>query len=163
GGDGIKCTKSAVTISGGTMNIKASNDALQAETTVDISGGIINACGDRGITAIESINITGGTVLATATDNQATNVSSTQGTMLMTYATEWKKGNAIGVVENGTTVFSANPIKKFTYVLVSSPELKADATYSVLTGGINMRHGTQAESNFDMIDIVTEFLDVHEN
>ena len=163
GGDGIKSTKGDVAISGGTMDIKASNDAIQAETTVDISGGIINACGDRGITAIESLNITGGTVLATATDNQATNVTSTQGAMLMTYATEWKKGNAIDVVENGTTVFSANPIKKFTYVLVSSPELKADATYSVLTGGANMQHSTPAEGNFVMIDIVTEFLDVQGN
>ena len=131
-----------------------------AETTVDISGGIINACGDRGITAIESINITGGTVLATATDNQVTNITSTQGAMLMTYTAEWKKGNVIDVVNNGTTVLSATPIKKFTYALVSSPELKADATYSVLTGGINMQHGTPTELSFVMTGAVTEFTGV---
>ena len=157
GGDGIKSTKGALTISGGAINIKASNDALQAETTVDISDGIIIACGDRGITATEAVNITGGTVLATATDNQAANVTSTQGTLLMTYAAEWKKGNAIDIMINDTVVLNVIPIKKFTYALVSSPQLTAEASYSVLTGGVQMQHSTSTEGIFAMTGGVTEF------
>ncbi|MBR1822882.1 MAG: carbohydrate-binding domain-containing protein, partial [Ruminococcus sp.] len=38
-GDGIKSSKGSVAVSGGTTSIKAGNDAVQAETTIDISGG----------------------------------------------------------------------------------------------------------------------------
>lgn len=160
GGDGVKSTQGNVEISGGTLNIKASNDAIQAETTIDISDGDITACGDKGLTGVTGVNITGGNVLATATDNQVSGVTSSQGTMLMTYAAEWSKGNTISVLDNNTEIFSATPIKKFTYVLLSSPDLNASGSYTVKTADAKMLHSTSSTGVFAMNNTITEFTGV---
>lgn len=122
-GDGLKSSKGDVAIEGGTVAIKAGNDAVQAETTIDISGGTVTAGGDRGLTAVGGINITGGKVAATATDNQANSAimtGTTQGTLLLNCVDDtantdgcWKKANSFGGFE-----FT----KKFKYVLLSSPD-----------------------------------------
>ena len=121
-GDGLKSSKGDVAIEGGTVTIKAGNDAVQAETTIDISGGTLTAGGDRGLTAVGGLNITGGKVAATATDNQVDTTlmtGTTQGTLLFNCvdSTEtdgcWKKANSFGGFE-----FT----KKYKYVLLSSPD-----------------------------------------
>lgn len=149
-GDGIKSTKADVNISGGNVSVKAGNDAIQAETTIDISAGTVLACGDRGLTSITATNITGGSVCATATDSQAALVSASQGCMLLTYAAEWTKGNEIAVKSGATTVYAATPNKKFDYVLLSSPDLTTSAAYSLYTGGQQMKHSADATGVFQM-------------
>lgn len=149
-GDGIKSTQADVAISGGSVSIKAGNDAIQAETTLDISAGTVLACGDRGLTSLVATNITGGSVCATATDYQASLVSATQGCMLLTYAAEWTKGNEISVQSGNTAVFAATPIKKFDYVLMSSPDMTDSAAYSLYTGGVQMKHSNDATGVFQM-------------
>lgn len=149
-GDGIKSTKADVNISGGNVSVKAGNDAIQAETTIDISAGTLLACGDRGLTSITATNITGGSVCATATDSQAALVRASQGCMLLTYAAEWTKGNEIAVKSGATTVYAATPNKKFDYVLMSSPDLTTSAAYSLYTGGQQMKHSADAAGVFQM-------------
>ena len=68
-GDGIKSSKGNVDIESGEISIKCGNDAIQAETAINISGGDVSAFGDRGLTSAGTISISGGSVLATATDN----------------------------------------------------------------------------------------------
>ena len=129
-GDGIKSSKGAVAVSGGTTSIKAGNDAVQAETTIDISGGTLIAGGDRGLTAVTGINITGGDVYATATDNQVDEkllTGTTQTTALLNCIDDstnekdgtWKKANAI--VPNDTK--GVEFTKKYKYVLVSTASI----------------------------------------
>ena len=149
-GDGIKSTQADVAISGGSVSIKAGNDAIQAETTLDISAGTVLACGDRGLTSLVATNITGGSVCATATDYQASLVRATQGCMLLTYAAEWTNGNEISVQSGNTAVFAATPIKKFDYVLMSSPDMTDSAAYSLYTGGVQMKHSNDATGVFQM-------------
>ncbi|MCR5601356.1 MAG: carbohydrate-binding domain-containing protein [Ruminococcus sp.] len=122
-GDGIKSSKETVVFEGGTVSIKAGNDAVQAETAIDISGGYIVAGGDRGLTAVTGINITGGIVYATATDNQADEkiMTVSQSTLLLNCVNDptnekdgtWKKSNAIS---GGSKVEFT---KKYKYVLIS--------------------------------------------
>lgn len=149
-GDGIKSTKADVNISGGSVRVKAGNDAIQAETTIDISAGTVLACGDRGLTSITATNITGGSVCATATDSQAALVTAAQGCMLLTYGAEWTKGNEIAVKSGAATVYAASPIKKFDYVLLSSPDMTDSAAYSLYTGGQQMKHSGDASGVFQM-------------
>ena len=139
-GDGIKSTKGNVDISGGNISIKAKSDAVQAETTLNISGGDISACGGKGLTALESVNITGGSVLATATDEQCQTLSDVScGTMLLNFTKEWKKNNPVTLLDSsGNTVFDKNTLKKFSYALVSDENLSG--SYSVYAGGIEMEH-----------------------
>ena len=122
-GDGLKSSKGDVAIEGGTISVKAGNDAVQAGTTIDISGGTLTAGGDRGLTAATGLNITGGKVAATATDNQVDTTlmtGTTQGTLILNCIDDsansdgcWKKANSFGGFE-----FT----KKYKYVLLSSPD-----------------------------------------
>lgn len=136
-GDGLKSSKGSVAIEGGTVSIKAGNDAIQAQTTIDISGGDVLGGGDRGLTAISGINITGGTVVVTATDNQADTAimsGTTQGTMVMNFVASsetdgcWKKANAL----QGAGVNADSWKKKYAYAIISSPEIKAGSTYDMM-------------------------------
>lgn len=165
-GDGIKSTKGNVLIENGKIEIKAGNDAIQAETTIDIAGGTVTASGDRGLTSITGTNITGGRVVATATDYQAEFVSSTQGTMLLNCIDDttnsdncWKKANAISVSSNGTKLFTAAPLKKFKYVLISDPAIKSDSEYTLLneSNSLSVTHTDNTSSSFNMSAAVTSF------
>ncbi len=161
-GDGIKSTKGNVTIEGGVIGIKASNDAVQAETTIDISGGIITASGDRGLTAVTGTNITGGTVTATATDNQAELVTASQGTMLLNCADDtsqtdgcWKKANAIKVSDTLT----ASPLKKYKYVLISDASIQNGSSYNLsnVNTGAAITHTNDTMTAFSLTSSVTVF------
>lgn len=137
-GDGLKSSKGDVAIEGGAVTIKAGNDAIQSGTTIDISGGTVVAGGDRGLTAAIGLNITGGRVAATATDNQTDSTlmtGTTQGTFLLNCVDDtsntdgcWKKTNSFGGFE-----FT----KKFKYVLLSTPDYTKgkEITFDVASNG----------------------------
>lgn len=133
-GDGIKSTKDAVSIEGGSVTIKAGKDAVQAATTIDISGGYLNAGGDKSLTAETGVNITGGDVIATATDEQVSESLITAGDQpvllfnCINDATNekdgtWKKANNFEwtVMREDMNVDKHNTdfTKKYKYVLIS--------------------------------------------
>ena len=129
-GDGIKSSKGSVSVAGGSVSIKAGNDAIQTGTTIDISGGVVIAGGDRGLTATEGINITGGEVCATATDNQVdTNLLSgaTRTIVLLNCIDDatnekdgmWKKANTLVPGNTKDIEFT----KKYKYVLISTSSI----------------------------------------
>ncbi len=135
-GDGIKSTQGNVDIEGGTVQIKASSDAIQAETTINISGGDVTACGDRGLTSVTKTNITGGSVLATSSKEQVSNISCKISAMTLDYAKEWKKNNPIALTTSGKAVkFEKDTYKKFSYAFIADESL--NGSYTLYTGGIN--------------------------
>ncbi len=173
--DGIKSTKENVVIASGKINIKAGNDAVQAATALTISGGDIVANGDRGFTLDDAgvLAITGGNVLATATDyafgmnadgtaKTLDLTGCTQGMVQLSYAAEWAKGNAVTLQKNGSTVYEMTPNKKFSYVLASGSGLDASSTYQLYTGGTQMTHSGSATGEFAMTGISSAFTDVKE-
>ncbi len=162
-GDGLKSSKGNVAIEGGTVSIKAGNDAVQAETTIDISGGTVTAGGDRGLTAVVGVNITGGKVAATATDNQIDTTlmtGTTQGTLIFNCVDDtantdgcWKKVNSFGGFE-----FT----KKFKYVLLSSPDYttgKKMQFTNASNGSAVMHSGNSAE--FAVSGVINTFNEVN--
>ncbi len=168
--DGIKSTKDDVTVTSGSVSVKAGNDAIQAATDINVAGGTVVACGDRGFTLDEGgkLSITGGDVLATATDyafGSGTTVDTsgtTQTIMQLSYAAEWKKGNAITVQKSGSTVLEMTPTKKFDYVLLSGSKLSSSDTYQVYTGGTQMTHDGSTTGEFKMTSANTSFTGVTE-
>lgn len=143
-GDGIKSTKGKVTIEGGDIRIKAGNDAVQAETTLTITGGSLIAGGDRGLTGIDSVSITGGTVFAAATDNQCETLTANANAMLLNFAAEHSKDTLVILKSaDGKQVFSAAAEKKFSFALIYSPEL-SDASYTAYMGIVQLCHGGSA-------------------
>ncbi len=161
-GDGLKSSKGDVAIEGGTVTIKAGNDAIQAETTIDISSGTLTAGGDRGLTATVGLNITGGKVAATATDNQVDTklmTGTTQNTLIFNCvdSTEtdgcWKKANSFGGFE-----FT----KKYKYVLLSSPDYTKDKELS-FTNASNSSAVMHSGNSFKfaVADVINTFNEVN--
>ena len=160
-GDGIKSTQGDVMISGGEMEVKAGNDAIQGETSLQIIGGTVMANGDRGLTcALAVASISGGTVLATATDFQPTSLDAVQPVMELNFAAEWLKDQHIIVTKDGVTEFDMKPDKKFSYALISYPTLTVGATYGVSIDAQTLTQGATADTAFAMTDAMTLFTDV---
>lgn len=173
--DGLKSSKEDVSILSGKVSIKVGNDAVQAATALNISGGTVIASGDRGFTLDENgtLAITGGDVLATATDyafgmdssGAAVTVDTsgcTQGVVQLDYAAEWKKSNAVTLKKGGDTVFEMTPNKKYTYVLASGAKLSGTDSYTLYTGGTQMNHSGSDNGTFAMTGTLTKFTDVKE-
>lgn len=141
-GDGIKSTKGSLEISGGTVQIKSGKDALQSETTMTLTGGKIQACGDRGLKSGGAITLDGCTLLATATDNACENLGATaQPSMQLAFTKEWAKNNPLTLTDaSQNVVFEMNTLKKYSFALISAPDLKAGTAYALWAGGIQMEH-----------------------
>ena len=141
-GDGLKSSKGSVIVEGGEVSIRSGKDAVQAETELSISGGRVIACGDRGITSAGTINISGGELLAAATDNQCENLAATEvPALVLNFTKEWAKNNPIAIVDgSGNTVFEANTLKKFRYTIAASDKFDSGSQYKVFAGGIRVNH-----------------------
>ena len=163
-GDGIKSSKGGVAIEGGKGSIKAGNDAVQAAATIDISGGTVIAGGDRGFTATEAVNITGGEVYATATDNQvdkALLAGSTRTVALLNCIDDstnekdgmWKKANTIAASRNFDIQFA----KKYKYVLVSTTDMNGAKSCNFFNLGtdalVTHTDGKQTQLNLSNISV----------
>ena len=161
-GDGIKSGKGAVAVSGGKVSIKAGNDAVQAAATIDISGGTVIAGGDRGFTATEAVNITGGEVYATATDNQvdkAMLAGSTRTVALLNCIDDstnekdgmWKKANTLTASGNKDIQFT----KKYKYVLISESKMNGAKScgFTNASTGAAVTHTDGKQTQFNLSNI----------
>lgn len=134
-GDGIKSTKKAVIVNDGSISVKSGKDALQGETAVIIAGGSVVASGDRGITSVGTLDISGGTVFATATDNQSSYAVSnfTQPVLAVDFAGEHVKSEKFQLIPSSgaesTLTFTSK--KKYNYVLVSDEAFKRGEKYHI--------------------------------
>ncbi len=156
--DGIKSGKRNVEILSGNVTVKAGNDAVQAATSIDIAGGTVIAGGDRGFRLDDAglLNITGGDIIATATDYQLTDAAAsaasidmsgcTQTVVFLDYAAEQTKNQAITLKNGGNTVYEMTANKKFSYVIASGASL-TNGTYNLYTGNVQQGHtnGTSAD------------------
>ena len=144
-GDGIKSTKGSLSISGGTVQIKSGKDALQSDTEMTLTGGTVQACGDRGLKIGTTVTLDGCNLLATATDNPCENLGTpAQPYLQASFVKEWAKNNPIALTDNTKTiVFNANTMKKYRYAIVSSPDLQNAAGYQLWAGGIQVEQNGQ--------------------
>ena len=144
-GDGIKSTKGNLDVTGGTVQIKSGKDALQSETEMNLLGGTVQACGDRGLKAGGAITLDGTTLLATATDNACENLGATaQPSIQAAFVKEWSKNNPLTLTDTGKhAVFDMNTLKKYRYALISAPDLQTGVNYGLWAGGIQVEKNGQ--------------------
>lgn len=131
-GDGIKSTKGTVDITGGKVHVKAGKDALQAETTLTISGGKVSVGGDRGVTAPGGVTISGGQVLITAKSEKielTDNISI--GAVNLEFAEEHAKDTKLIMKNGDEEVFSVKAQKKFSYAFLASAAFDTSKEYTL--------------------------------
>jgi hypothetical protein len=131
-----------IMITGGTITVNAEGDGIDSNGSIDISGGNVYVSGptNSGNGAIDyngTANITGGTVVIAGSVGMAQGFSdtSTQYSVLYNFSTSSAAGTEVALKDaDGNVVISYTPVKQYQSVVISSPDLQKDATYTISSG-----------------------------
>ena len=142
GGQGGKTVGSdgSIKISGGTLYINSSGDGLDANGTLEISGGYTVVVGPtQGDTATldydKSAVITGGTFIGTGARGMAQTFSNSEQGVVSVSVGDQPKGTEILLKDkSGNTVIEHTPELNFAVVILSSPDIKKGDIYTVTVG-----------------------------
>ncbi len=130
----------SIVISGGTLYIKASGDGIDANGTLEITGGSVTVCGPtQGDTATLDYDvsgvITGGTFIGTGGQMMAQTFSDSKQGVIGVRVGNQEAGTKITLTDsNGNVVISYEPELPFAIVILSSPDIKKGETYKITVG-----------------------------
>lgn len=142
GGPGDMSTNSSgsIIISGGTIYINSSGDGLDANGTLEISGGYTTIVGPtHGDTATLDYDstgtITGGTFIGTGASGMAQTFSNSEQGVIAVSVGNQSSGTEIVLKDSkGNVVISHTPELDYAVVILSSPELVKGETYTITVG-----------------------------
>lgn len=130
----------SIVISGGTLYIHASGDGIDANGTLEITGGNTTVVGPtQGDTATLDYDtsgfITGGTFIGTGASNMAQSFSdSKQGVIAVSTGNQSANTEIILTDKGGKEIISYAPELDFQIVILSSPDIKSGETYTITIG-----------------------------
>ena len=137
---GSSSSNGSINITGGTLYVQASGDGLDANGTLEISGGHTTVCGPtQGDTATLDYDtsgvITGGTFIGTGASGMAQSFSdSDQGVIAVSVGNQ-AAGTKIELLDSkGNVILSHEPALSFAVVILSSPDIKKGETYTINVG-----------------------------
>ena len=137
---GMSSGNGSIVISGGNLYINSSGDGLDANGTLEISGGYIVVVGPtQGDTATLDYDtsgiITGGTFIGTGASGMAQTFSdSKQGVVAVSVGHQTAGTQIILKDKNGNTILEHTPELNFAVVILSSPELVKGEAYTITVG-----------------------------
>jgi hypothetical protein len=142
GGEMENNTNCYIAINGGTVTLDASGDGLDSNGSIYLSGGSTYVNGptadnNAGMDYNGTAEITGGTIVVIGSAGMAQGFSdtSTQYSLLNNFTTSITEGTEVKLTDkDGKTVVSYIPKKQYQSVLVSSPDLIKDETYTLTCG-----------------------------
>ncbi|WP_062319595.1 carbohydrate-binding domain-containing protein [Halolactibacillus sp. JCM 19043] len=123
-------------IHGGDITIDASGDGIDSNTTVDMTGGtvIVNGPVDGGNGALdydETFTISGGTLIAAGSSAMAQGPSDTSSQPSIVYQFDQSTTEAIALTDDsGQFILGFTPTKSYQTIVVSSPLLQTDTTFT---------------------------------
>ncbi len=130
----------SIVISGGNLKINASGDGIDANGTLEISGGYTTVIGPtQGDTATldydKSATITGGTFIGTGASNMAQTFSDSKQGVISVSVGSQAAGTMITLTDSsGKTVISYAPELSYQVVILSSPDIVSGETYTITVG-----------------------------
>ena len=130
----------SIKVSGGTLYINASGDGIDANGTVEITGGHTTVVGPtRGDTATldydVSATISGGTFIGTGASGMAQTFSdSEQGVIAVSVGNQFAGTEIILKDTSGKTLISYKPELDFAVVILSAPGIVKGQTYTITIG-----------------------------
>lgn len=132
-----------INISGGTIYIESSGDGIDANGSIYMYGGtvIVNGPTSNNNGAIDydqKFEIDGGLLIAAGSSGmaQASSETSTQNSVLISYSQIQNADTIVNLSDaNGKNIITFSPSKDYQSILMSSPDLKSDSTYTLYTGG----------------------------
>ncbi|MGB4661565.1 MAG: carbohydrate-binding domain-containing protein [Mobilitalea sp.] len=135
-------TNCYISISGGTLTIDAEGDGIDSNGSLYISGGTTYVSGpsesmNGGLDYSSTADITGGTVIITGTSQMAQGFSDTssQYSLLYNLTSSCAAGTEVVLTDaEGNVIASVTPDKEYQSVVISTPDLAQDATYTLTCG-----------------------------
>ena len=141
GGGGMSSSsKGSIVISGGNLYIKASGDGVDANGTLEITGGYTVVTGPtQGDTATLDYDvsgvITGGTFIGTGASGMAQSFSSSEQGVIAVRVNNQSAGTKITLTDqSGKVLVEHTPELSFAVVILSSPDLVSGETYRLRVG-----------------------------
>ena len=141
GGGGVTFNSNgSIRISGGTLYIQASGDGIDANGTLEITGGHTTVVGPtRGDTAIldhdVSATISGGTFIGTGAAGMAQSFSDSKQGLIAVNVGNQSAGTEVKLQDaDGNTILTVAPKLDFAVVILSSPELTKGESYTLFVG-----------------------------
>ena len=140
GPGGMSSGNGSIVISGGNLYVKASGDGIDANGTLEITGGYTVVCGPtQGDTATldydRSATITGGTFIGTGASGMAQTFSdSKQGVVAVSVGNQSAGTNITLKDKSGKTIIEYAPELSFAVVILSSPDIVSGETYTITVG-----------------------------
>ncbi len=142
GGEMGNDTNCYIAINGGTITIDAGGDGIDSNGSIYVTGGTTYVSGpeDNGNAGLDyngSAQITGGTFVVTASSGMAQGFSdsSIQYSLLNNLTSVALAGTEATLTDaDGNVIISVTPQKQYQSVLISTPELLKDETYTLVCG-----------------------------
>ena len=140
GAMGGGASDSFIIITGGTLYVQASGDGIDANGTLEITGGFTTVCGPtQGDTAVLdydiSATITGGTFIGTGSQMMAQTFSDSQQGVIALRVGDQSAGTNITLTdEGGNTLINYAPELNYEIVILSTPDMKKGEVYTVAVG-----------------------------
>lgn len=142
GAPGESAGTSKLNINGGSITVDASGDGLDANGSITMTKGtvIVNGPTTSGNGTLDydgTFVISGGVLMAAGSSGmaQTTSDESTQNSIIMTYTKTQKAGTVVHLKDSkGNIVETVTPKKDYQSLVISSPNLVKDATYTLYSG-----------------------------
>ena len=142
GGGGSESSSSdgSILISGGTLNITAFGDGIDANGSLEITGGYTVVAGPtQGDTSTldydTTAQITGGTFIGTGASGMAQTFSDAQQGVISVSVGEQSAGTEVTLTDsNGNVILDVTPNLSFAVVILSSPDLVSGESYTLTVG-----------------------------
>lgn len=143
GGDRFGASSdSYININGGTLRINANGDGIDSNGSINVTGGATYVSGptNSGNSALDygaGASITGGIFVAAGPSQMATGFTSAegQGAILQNIGAQSAEGAVELKNASGEVLFSWQPEKTYSSIVVSCPELKQGESYTLTCGG----------------------------
>lgn len=143
----------ALNISGGSVYVNADGDGLDSNGDMTISDGTViidgpTSGGDGALDSENGIIVTGGTVIAAGSSQMAEcpGSSSTQYMVSATFDSTQQAGTSVKLLdENGCEIINFTSAKTFDNIIISSPDILKDKTYTFYLNGTENESFTASE------------------
>ena len=137
GGDMFEATNGSISISGGYVIVHNEGDGIDANGSLEVSGGVVlvdgpSHGGNGFFDYATSAKITGGIVITLGVRDMAQNFSeATQGSILVSTNGSFPAGTVMSLCdEDGNVVLAFTSTKTFSGALFSSPDIEKGKTYT---------------------------------
>lgn len=143
GGMGFGSDGSVLNISDGEIYVNAGGDGLDSNGTISITGGtvIVDGPENDGNSSVDCENpavIDGGLLVAVGSSGMAETPSadSAQNSVSVGFDSYLDAGTPVTLVDgSGNQILSYSPAKKFSHIIISTPDLQTGESYEIYTGG----------------------------